>query len=894
MSINHRRIALLAPLALIVAASSALAGGFWSRFDHATECERCRLAWLELAGEEAADNLRYSEDTGADTANYAPSRKVDYRNMRLDIDIPDMNNPRFSATQVLEFAPVGKPLESLTLNAEQLDIRGVSSLLRGQNVSFSHDGSQLNLAFDPPIPTGESTTIQIAYEANDPVDGLFWTPEAPEWPGRAAQIHTQGQPETNRFWFPAHDSPNERLTTEIVITVPEGYVASSNGELVDQRTRDGRTTFHWRQTPEHVSYLVSLVVGKFDIVDVGNRDLSMPVYVPPGKGKYVQQTYGSTAEMVPLYERLFGLEYPWARYAQLVVWNFGAGGMENTSATTMYDTAILDDRALEDGDLDSLIAHELVHQWYGDLITCNTWAHIWLNEGFATYGSALWFEERDGYDNGYLTYMHRTMRGLAERDAISASDSDGWKRPPMVSRLYEHPWEVFRRRSNPYPKGASTLHMLRSALGDDLFFQGIQTYTRRYANQTVETDQFRRVLEEVSGRSLEQFFDQWCFRPGTPQVDVDIKWSESDKNLTITVEQTQRIDEFLPAYAFDLPVYIETNGESRTVTIPVMNERHERVIQLEAEPSIVAVDPHLHVLMNPTVRQPARRFINQLQSGPTMASKLDAVAALSETPGDDSEAALVAVRHDSTIDHTLREAAAIALGDLDATEALLEIARAGVSDARVRESVMRALAVVGGDEALQILADAASDPDESYAVQAAALRGVGDLGNRDHLPILLAALERDSQHEQVRSAALRALADLGEPEGLEAAIPYTQFGWLQRLRPAAIDAVAELSEHDVDAAVDALIPILRDREWRPRRAAADALVQIGDDRALPELQRLARTHPHPRHREDFAEAADRLAAAARRDDPSSGLRREVETLKRELDDLRRQIEDGKG
>ena len=226
--------------------------------------------------------------------------------------------------RTLSFAPISEAVSVLTLDARLLEVQGVEC--PGRAASFAHDGRTLTVEFDPPIPAGDTVELITRYAIHDPPYGLIFVPESSDWPGRSAQVHSQGQPETNSYWFPCHDFPNERMTTELVVHVPRGFVASSNGRLVSQTRSGNKETFHWVQGKDHVSYLVSLVVGKFDIVDVGSRDLPMPVYAPVGLGDQVRQTYGRTADMVALFSRLVDEPYPWDRYAQLIVHNFIAGG----------------------------------------------------------------------------------------------------------------------------------------------------------------------------------------------------------------------------------------------------------------------------------------------------------------------------------------------------------------------------------------------------------------------------------------------------------------------------------------------------------------------------------------------------------------------------------------
>ncbi|QYU67690.1 M1 family metallopeptidase [Leptolyngbya sp. 15MV] len=398
----------------------------------------------------------------------------------------------------------------------------------------------------------------------------MWTPSDPAYPGRAAQLHTQGQSEFNSYWFPIRDFPNVRLSTEVIATVPAGFEVVSNGRLVDRAAVGaGRVRFHWSQERPHPPYLVSLVVGKFDVVDVARAgSVPMPVYVPPGRGRDVERTYGRTALMAELFARLIDEPYPWEKYAQVVVHNFEAGGMENTSATTMHDTAILTADGVADQDIEDLIAHELAHQWFGNMITCRSWEHLWLNEGFATYFEALWLERQPLAPDRGLRRTQRQWSGrdlylarvLEALDAFRDSDlPDAPRQPAMVSKEYRHADETFGRAADPYAKGAFVLHMLRTKLGDDVFFRGLAAYVDRFAFKEVETNDFRRVMEDVSGEALEAFFAQWCFRPGLPGVEITPAWEPragGGGELNLTVRQTQRIDRENPAFMIDLPVWI--------------------------------------------------------------------------------------------------------------------------------------------------------------------------------------------------------------------------------------------------------------------------------------------------------------------------------------------------
>ncbi|MCB9849027.1 MAG: HEAT repeat domain-containing protein [Phycisphaeraceae bacterium] len=849
--------------------------------------------WCDVEGNDFA--AWADSDNGVDTLNYPPDRIVEFEHMRLELDIPDMNTPTLTAKETLTFTALAPSVEELTLDAHQLVINKVYAIGKGRKVDFSSDDDALTLAFEPPLRRGESGGVVIEYEVNDPPEGLLWSPESSDHPGRAAQIHTQGESETNSYWFPCHDSPNVKLTTEILCTVPDGFSVSSNGRLVSKDTKGGRTTFHWSQDLPHSNYLVSLCVGQWDIVDISDNDLPMPVYVPKGMGRYVKACYGKTPAMVRAMAQAMDEPYPWAQYGQALVWDFAAGGMENTSVTTMYAAAILEDSSVESDQrrLDSLIAHELGHQWFGDLLTCNSWDHIWLNEGFATYMEGLWWEAADGYDGGYLFDMWENNRSNTFRDKAPAKGL----RPGMVSREYETPDDTFRRRSNPYPKGASILHMLRVKMGDEAFFKGMRAYVDANKFKTVETDDFRKAMEDASGLSLERFFEQWAFRPGTPEITISPKWSPKSKTLSVRIEQTQRIDEELPAFAFELPLHIVTAEGARLETAKVDGKLTELTIPLESEPTMVAVDPWLSTLATRTLKVPEAWLIEQLRSGPTIPSRLDAAIALGEHPGKATVEALSAVLSDSSEHFALRSRCAQSLGDLGAGAELLRLINAGVNgDSRVTQAMLEGLAATRDDGALSVLRAVAADHKWNHRVRAAAIEGIGSLGDESDLPLLSQAIKEVSYAGSIQSAAIHALTELKLPGALELIAPLTGPGRgdAERMRPTAMNAVADLKEQDPDFAYRTILANLNDHAERGRSSAARALAALGDERGLPELRRLSRSHRQHSFRELCADMAKELAANANEKNPNANLSREIEDLRHEVDKLRKMIEEQQG
>jgi len=812
--------------------------------------------------------MGYDEDTGKDLRNYPPHRLADLQHMRLEVMIPDMNVPRFTATQTLRLAAMGQPLETLTLDARAFKVTSVA--MEGRETRFTHDARTLTITFVPALKPGETGDLITEYTLQDPPLGLVWTPESPAWPGRDAQLHTQGQPETNSFWFPCRDFPNERMTTELLVTVPTGYSVTSNGRLADRkkairtvetpggdRRMKGYDTFHWVQGKPHVAYLVTLVVGKFDLVEVGTRGLAMPVLVPPGQGPWVQNTFGRTADMVTFFENVTGQKYPWDQYAQLAVYNFGAGGMENTSATSLYDSCTIRPDALLDHDLDGLISHELAHQWFGDLATCNSWEHIWLNEGFATYMTDLWFEHRDGRDR-YESEVLGQFDGVIGGDRAEAPTAIA-----MVSKVYAHPWEVFRKPANPYGKGASVLHMLRRTLGDEQFFEGVRLYMSRSALKTVETSDLRRALEDVSGRSLEQFFTQWCTRPGVPHVTVTSQWEPDRSTFSLTLEQTQPINGDNPAFEFVLPIAL---GDHR-LEVPVTGRTTTWSTKLDHAPAFVALDPDMHVLAKFTDSQSEPALLAQLASAPTLYARVLACRSLGAATGELSATAATALSRlviDRTLPPRLRQEAVRALAARHSHADIRALATTASDNWEVRVTTTEALAQVCNSAALNedlrarasigaFLAER-SAKDKSTKVRAAALRALGDVKSDHAAPAVLAALKVDSQSDAIRQAALEALAKLDTKGALRHAIALSMPGNDTRTRPTAIATIAKLAARDgsdMDLALKTLTTLLADRELRTQRAAGDALSDLTDPRAETTLRAAAAKATTDEHRTMF-------------------------------------------
>lgn len=881
MNTSHRmpliRLSACALVTLLAGRAPAFPGD-----DAATGADAClqgRLAAPALA------STAFDPQTGRDPRNYPPHPLVDYKRMRLDLTIDDMNTARMDAVQTLTFAPIATELDSLSLDARLFKVKSVAC--DGHTTTFTHDGRKLTITFDPPLAPDTDATLITTYVVERPPYGIVWTPAAPDDGRQWAQVHTKNEPEEASYWFPCHDFPNDRLATEIVATVPGEYVVVSNGRLVASERRVGMrkdasgrqslapvSTYHWVQEKPHVNYLVCLDVGRWDVVDVGTPKLSMPVYAPVGRGGDVQASYGRTAAMIAFFEKTLDEPFPWDKYAQVIVSNFSAGGMEHTSATTMYEGAIRTGAQAADRDLDGLISHELAHQWFGDWITCNSWEHIWINEGFATYMTALWFEHRDGAD-AYAANIRSLYDGVIRSDTGSIPGEAGF-----ASKLYSQPNDVFRRKANPYGKGASVLHMLRSQLGDQAFFAGLHLLLNRRAEKTAETIDVQRAFEDVSGQDLEQFFAQWVYRPGVPRLTADIAWSADDHAIKISLAQTQTIDADNPAFAFDLPVLIASQDGTQTRAVMHVNTKEASAsFPAEAAPLFVALDPDLTVLADLKITQAPGAWVAQAAKSGSFGAAIQAVRALANDKSTAGADVLENFAFDKSAPDVLRVAAVRALQHRHEYGRMETVVIGRPNSGAVREAAINAISVLASRRTdnraesykarVVNLLTAAIDSDASDRARAAAIRGLGRLKQSDALPLFMKAMNENSADDVIRQAAIRALADLDGPQGLAVALQSAKATSTYRTRVVAIECLPKLAHLDPDGVTKALTDLLNDPYERVWKAAGKALTSaepgIVQDKALAAIKRMSESAPDPSVRTDAAAWAKAIEDRAAKD-----------------------------
>jgi aminopeptidase N len=587
--------------------------------------------------------------------------------------------------------------------------------------------------------------------------------------------------------------------------------------------------------------------------------------------------------MIEFFASKIGVRYPYDQYAQICVSDYIMGGMEHTTATTLTDTFLPDESVMPEWEGRSLIAHELAHQWFGDLLTCRDWSHGWLNEGFATYFDALWHEHARGVDEFRYMMYQNAQEYLSE-------DSKRYRRP-IVERTYQQPIDIFDRHL--YPKGAWVLHMIRSQLGDEGWWRAIHHYVERHREQTVITSDLERAIEEVTGINLEKFFDQWIFTGGHPEFRVGYSWDEERRILRLDVEQKQQVDRLTPI--FDLPVdlLVEVDGQEQRLRVHVDEPRHTFFIPLSCRPRRVRFDPEDTILKTLDFPRPHDLLAYQLEHDPDVSGRIEAAVELGKKVERRGVEALAAALGREPFWGVTVEIARALGGARTPTAKQALLGALTHADPRVRSAVAEQLGQFKhDDEVAQAFVTRLREGDSSPHVIGELVKSLGGIKAPGTLAAARSLLEQPSWNDVIRCGALGALGALDDPGTLPLIQEWTQYGRSPQARIAAITALGTLGKQAEprQAAVECLVDLLDDRQLRVKNAAAQALGIIGDKTALPALERTIDRARHGSTIRVAREAARTIREERAQSDELAQLRTDLDKLAGENRTLRDRVD----
>lgn len=838
-----------------------------------------------------ATNAHKSFELPGARPHYNPDRPGQVEHIFLDLII-DIPNQSYQGTCAIRLNPIRSGIKNLTLDAVNLTIDQV--MIAEQEQSFDYDGEQLQITLGQAVEAGQVFTIEIAYHVEKPQRGIYFIAPDKHYPDKPLQVWTQGEDEDSRFWFPCFDYPGQLASSEIRVRVPRQLMAISNGELIETKEADNDKIYHWYQKEIHPTYLMALAIG--DFAELRDEWNGKPVtyYVEKGKETEARISMGKTPEMIEYFSQKYGYSYPYPKYAQVCVDDFIFGGMENTSTTILTDRCLLDERAaIDNRSTESLVAHELAHQWFGDLVVIKHWSHAWIKEGMASYSEVMWTEREYGAEEAAYYRLNEARSYLDE-------DASRYRRP-IVTHVYREAIELYDRHL--YEKGACVYHMIRAALGEDLFWKAIATFVKDNAHRTVETVDLLRAIEKATGRNLLYLFDQYVFRGGHPDYKVAYSW-DGDSNLAkLSVSQTQASDDGKDL--FDLKVTIGMGyiaSSPKTFTVRLHEKEQTFYFPLEEKPDYISFDLGNPILKTVTLEYPLPELKAQLQNDPDPISRIAAVEALVKKGGLEVVKILSqALQEESFWGVRVEIARNLATIKLDQAFSGL-LTGLQDQDARVRRATIEALAGIKTLASYKALKPIAEKGDASYYTEAAALRALGSvvtsLPEKEDkaLKLLKSALkERQGWNEVVRAGAIAALSQIKTSEAaLDMILDYTVVGVPQALRLAAVRALGGISTGqnnvNLERILNRLNELSRESFFLTQVAVVNALGQMETPRAIGILQALADQTPDGRVRRIAEEAVLRVQKQIGSDKAIKQLREELDQLKKENQELWSRLE----
>ena len=722
-------------------------------------------------------------------------------------------------------------LDKIWFDSVGLEIESVQ--LNGKKATFETTDARLIVALPKGSKSGDKYDIEIKYQGK-PTKGLYFILPDKNYPNRPKQIWTQGESEDTRYYLPTYDYPNDRLTTETILTVPSDWLTVANGKLVSTTDAGGgMKTWTWRESLPSSTYLFTVVAGEFAEAKDKWRNIPVTYYAPKDRSDRLMLNYGRTPAMITYFSEKLRVDYPWEKYAQSMVDDFVAGGMENSSATTNTSSSLRNPMLVPEfpTNEDPLISHELGHQWFGDLVTCKDWANIWLNEGFATFMEYMWMEAHFGKEQADFDRWESVRNWFASHNLYAK---------PIVRRDFDDSSEF---DGNAYGKGGLVLYMLRHQLGEDAFYAGLKHYLEVNRGKNVVTADLAKAIEEATHTNVDEFFDQWVYGAGAPKFEIAYNYDAEKKQVALTVQQTQKAEALVGL--FRVPVDVEITNASGTKLYPIVVSKPTETFTLPSEstPQMVLFDKGTQVLKSVEFKKDKKEWLHQLKNAGELGDRADAAVALGKLKGDEDAVAALgeALRTDKTAG--VRIVAAESLGDLGSASAAKQLLTAlpMATQPELRSRIVQSLGKFKDNAEVVATVESIAKEDSSYRARAAALKAIGRLKTPNALETLTAAVNGESPDGFLRNAALQALGPLGDEKAVPLLREWAAPGKEIPSRQSAIGSLASLQKGNKEITTQ-IASYLTEPHFQIRIAAILALGGRGDASAIPALEALLKSN----------------------------------------------------
>jgi len=671
-----------------------------------------------------------------------PDRDFDAIHYSIKLDI-DMDGKQLTGQNTVTLTPLRSDLNRVTLDAVSLVVSDVLDS-KGFPLSYTQGEDKLNIYLSRTYSYSDTLTFTIKYNLSKQVEGLKFIDETQTNP---LQVSSDCWPNKARQWIPCYDYPHDKVTQEMIVTVDNAYKVLSNGKLmsITEDQERGKHTYHWKQSLPHSTYLTNLSIADYTVIEDSLDALPVNYWVYERHEKDAKRSFAKTPYMIDFFNKLYGYDYPWEKYDQVVSAHQG-GGAEATSASLLGEGAVTTSEEEIDFSFEGIIAHEIAHQWWGDLITLRSWEHSWMNESFATYSDYLykrydWGEDEAAYDL------------LRKKNAYLREANNRYMRPIVFNR-YENPGQNFD--SHAYPKGANVLHMLRFVLGDDTFFRVISQFLHHFEFQAVSTQDFMRCVKEVSGLNMDLFFEQFLFHPGHAVFEVTKNWNESTKTLGLEIKQTQDKWEDVPIYTIPVNIGFYHKDGKRVEKIALKDRVEKFEFKFDTVPLMVRFDEGNHLLKELTFIKTEEELLFQVENDdvPGRLWAIDQLKAFSSSPKTIQKWTELAKRDNFW---AVREAAVQHLSEFHESNSK-EVFLHAISDSnsKVRAASIKALGQLKDPSMIRDF-KSIYETDDSFLVRAEALIAIGENGNASHLRFLNEAAKVRSPRNTLKNAAEKSI-----------------------------------------------------------------------------------------------------------------------------------------